>query len=138
LILVKDTSVLNAKQVRYLLAGGWNSLFGYGMGVSLFYGLSHHLHIVVIGILSNVFAITMSFVTYKIFVFKTKGNWLHEYIRSCMVYAGIALISVVLLWLLVDGMHLQIWLAQGIVIVATVAISFIGHSRFTFRKNMNI
>lgn len=127
--------MLNAKQVRYLLAGGWNTLFGYGMGVSLYYGLTQYLHTVVIAVISNVFAITMSFITYKTFVFKTKGNWLHEYLRSCMVYAGIALISVVLLWLLVDGMHIKIWLAQGIIILATVAVSYIGHARFTFRRN---
>jgi putative flippase GtrA len=75
----------------------------------------------------------MSFTTYKLFVFKTKGNWLQEYFRSCMVYASMALIGIVLLWGMVDHLHIKIWLAQGLVIAATVVISYIGHARFTFR-----
>lgn len=108
--------------------------FGYGIGVALFYNLSPRLHTVFIGVLSNILAITMSFTTYKLFVFKTKGNWLSEYFRSCMVYAGMALLGIVLLWLMVDHLGIKIWLAQGLVIASTVVISYFGHARFTFKK----
>ena len=112
--------------------------FGYGIGVALFYSLSPRLHTVVIGVLANILAITMSFTTYKLFVFKTKGNWLSEYFRSCMVYAGMALLGVVLLWLMVDHLGIKIWLAQGLVIASTVVISYIGHARFTFKKKTTV
>lgn len=76
----------------------------------------------------------MSFSTYKLFVFKTKGNWLREYMKSYIVYGFAALISIIGLWLLVDFLDINIWFAQAVVMVAIVIISYIGHDRYTFSK----
>ncbi|MHB8741986.1 MAG: GtrA family protein [Sulfuricaulis sp.] len=130
----KVNAVLDSRKARYLIAGGWNTLFGYGVGVGLYYGLSQHMHVIGIGALANVLAITMAFLTYKLFVFQTKGNWAQEYLRCYLVYGGIAILGIALLWATVDGLHMQIWLAQGIVILVTVIVSYTGHARFTFRK----
>jgi putative flippase GtrA len=125
---------LDERKVRYLLAGGWNTVFGYSTGVALYYAFSNYLHVIVIATLANIIAITMSFSTYKLFVFQTHGNWLHEYFRSYLVYGGMALVGIGLLWIMVDGLNIPFWLAQGLVILSTVVISYIGHSRFTFRN----
>jgi putative flippase GtrA len=74
-------------------------------------------------------------VTYKMFVFQTKGNWLAEYLRTYLVYGGIAIVGIGLLWILVDGLVLPFWIAQGLVIAVTVVISYLSHSRFTFRQH---
>lgn len=108
-------------------------MFGYITGVVLFYSLTNYLHLTVIALLANIIAITMSFLTYKIFVFKTHGNWLREYFRSYLVYGGMALVGIGLLWIMVDGLHIPFWIAQGLVIFSTVIISYFGHSRFTFK-----
>lgn len=123
-----------SKKIRYLIAGGWNTLFGYSSGIALYYTLSTHMHIVLIAILSNIIAITMSFVTYKLFVFRTHGNWIGEYFRSYIVYGGMAVLGIGLLWAMVDGLSIPFWLAQGLVIVVTVFVSYFSHSRFTFRS----
>lgn len=123
-----------SRGLRYLLAGGWNTLFGYTFGIWLYYALSPYLHIIGIGIIGNIVAITMSFLTYKLFVFRTKGQWLSEYLRSYVVYGGTAIFGILLLWGMVDGLSLKIWLAQGIGIVITVLISYVGHKRITFRR----
>ena|SRR4030067_2569452 len=125
---------LDTHKVRYLLAGGWNTLFGYSTGIILYYSFSKYLHVIEIGVLANIIAITMAFLTYKLFVFQTKGNWLREYFRSYIVYGGMALLGIGLLWIMVDGLNIPFWLAQGLVVVAVVVISYISHSRFTFRK----
>jgi putative flippase GtrA len=126
---------IDSSKVRYLIAGGWNTLFGYLSGVLLYYLLRDHFHVVEIAILGNVIAITMAFVTYKMFVFQTKGNWLAEYLRTYLVYGGIAIVGIGLLWILVDGLVLPFWIAQGLVIAVTVVISYLSHSRFTFRQH---
>jgi putative flippase GtrA len=126
---------IDSSKVRYLSAGGWNTLFGYLSGVLLYYLLRDHFHVVEIAILGNVIAITMAFVTYKMFVFQTKGNWLAEYLRTYLVYGGIAIVGIGLLWILVDGLVLPFWIAQGLVIAVTVVISYLSHSRFTFRQH---
>ena len=127
--------LLQKQSLRYLLAGGWNTVFGYGISVALYTALSHKLHVVVIAVIANILAITMSFLTYKIFVFKTTGNWLNEYGRSYLVYGSMALLSIVLLWALVDYLGVDIWYAQALVIILTVGVSYLGHKFFTFRIN---
>lgn len=126
-------SDLTSERMRYLLAGAWNTAFGYGITVGLYLALSDTLHITLIGTIANVLAISMAFATYKVFVFRSHGNWLAEYLRSYVVYGGTAVVGIALLWLLVDGLHIKIWFAQGALILITVVISYIGHARFTFK-----
>lgn len=124
------------KHLRYLLAGGWNTVFGYGIMIFLFKILSNFLNIVVIAIIGNFLSITMSFLTYKTFVFQKKGNWVYEYLRCYLVYGGLAILNIVMNWVFVDYFHISIWISQGICIPVAVLISYFGHSKFTF-KNKN-
>jgi len=125
---------LSREKMRYLMAGGFNTLVGYSIGVGLYKALGSNLNIVWIGVISNILSITVSFLSYKILVFKTKGMWLTEYMKSYIVYGGIAVIGIFCLWVFVDKMKISIWLAQALVIGMTVIISYVGHSRFTFRR----
>lgn len=125
---------LGANKLRYLLAGGWNTVFGYSTGLVLYTALSNRLHVIVIGLLANIAAITMSFLTYKLFVFRTRGNWLQEYLRAYLVYGAMALLGIGLLWIMVDGGNIPFWIAQGLTVVVVVAVSYFSHSRFTFRR----
>jgi len=125
-------SILQDTRIRYLLAGGVNTAFGYAVGLGVYYSLSDHWHIVVLGILINVICITFSFCTYKMFVFRTKGKWLKEYLRCYVVYGSSALVGIASLWGLVDGLHIPFWLAQLFLLVLGIAISYLGHKKFTF------
>lgn len=127
--------MLSKDKVRYLIVGGFNTIIGYCLGIGLYYAMSPRFHIIVIGTVGNILAITFSFTTYKLFVFRTRGHWLGEYLRSYLVYGGMGLVGIVLLWILVDGLHLPIWLAQGIGIPIMVILSYFGQSRFSFRSS---
>lgn len=122
------------KMLRYLFVGGANTAFGYFATVGLYYALRSHLHIVVIGVIANVICITEAFVTYKLFVFNSRSGWVREYLRCYVVYGTSAVIGIAGLWLLVNVLGVPFWLAQGLLIVISVAISYTGHDRFTFRK----
>lgn len=122
------------KMLRYLIVGGLNTAFGYFVTVGLYYTLRSHLHIVVIGVIANVVCITASFMTYKLFVFSSRAPWWREYLRCYVVYGGSALIGIAGLWLFVNVLGIPFWLAQGLLMVISVAISFAGHDRFTFKK----
>lgn len=126
--------VIDSQKLRYLLVGGVNTLFGYGAGVGIYMLLVANWHIFIIGIVSNVVSISFSFITYKLFVFKTRGNWFAEYFKAYLVYGGMAALGILFLWLFVDFLNIRIWLAQGMVILVTVVISYFGHKHFTFRE----
>ena len=128
------SQVFENKKIRYLVVGGWNTFFGYLIGVFLFLLLNSHLHLIIIAIIANVIAISMAFITYKLIVFRTRGSWLAEYLRCYIVYGFNALLGILFLWLLVDKVGFNIWIAQGIAISATVVVSYFLHQRFTFRS----
>lgn len=122
------------QKLKYLAIGAINTLFGYFTGVLLYNLLSQKLDIFFIGAFSNIICITFSFVSYKLFVFKTVGRWIAEYSKAYLVYGTMSIIGIGLLWFYVDVIMLDIWIAQGLVIVSTVLLSYIGHSRVTFRR----
>ena len=127
---------LSTDKTRYFLAGGWNTLFGYGLGVSLYTLLSPLLNTVLIAVLANVIAISMSFLTYKIFVFRTKGHWMREYLRSYIAYGGTASLGIFLFWFLIDTLNVSIWLTQFLSIAITAITSYFAHKYFTFRRKL--
>jgi putative flippase GtrA len=127
--------VPNPQKIRYLLVGAINTLFGYAIGVGLYKLLSNQINIISIGIISNIICITLSFTTYKVLVFRTKGGWISEYLRAYLVYGSMAIVGVIFLWFFVDVCELNIWIAQALVIFITVVFSYIGHARFTFKRN---
>jgi putative flippase GtrA len=127
-------SALSNQKIKYLIAGAWNTLFGYSCGVTIYYLFGDLLGVLIVAILSNILAISMSFLTHKLFVFKTKGNWLREYLRAYCVYGVSASVGILILLIFVKLLNIQFWLAQGLVILLTVIISYIGHKKFTFRN----
>lgn len=126
--------ILKSRKFRYLAIGSANAAFGYAIVILAYKLLSPGFSIWTIGIVGNIVAITFSFVTYKLFVFKTQGHWIEEYFKAYLVYGSMALVGIVLLWLYVDLLNITIWLAQALVIVSTVVLSYVGHSRITFRR----
>jgi len=123
----------HSRSARYLMAGAWNTAFGYSIGIALYLLLAEHLHVILIGVICNLISITMSFTIYKLFVFQTHGNWLYEYARSYLVYGFMAVLSIFLLWVFIDFGQMNIWIAQALTMVLTVVISYLGHKTFTFK-----
>jgi putative flippase GtrA len=131
-ILIKFTKTIESMHLRYLIAGAWNTAFGYFLANLLYYTLQHKFHLISISIFSNILAITMSFLTYKILVFKTNDNWLLEYRKFCMLYGTITILGISLLWVLVDLMGIPFWIGQAFILLMSVILLYIGNSKFTF------
>lgn len=118
---------------RYLLVGVFNTVFGYALSLLVYHFLQNDLSIVVIGIMINVISITVAFVGYKLFVFKTLGNWFHEYLRCYITYGFSAVLGIGLIWLFVEQWGWIFWFSQGLIILLSTAISYFLHRYFTFR-----
>jgi putative flippase GtrA len=117
---------------RYLVTGVWNTVFGYAVFALLVAWLASRLHYLLIGVAANVLAITNAYIVHKVFVFRTKGNYLREYGRYYLIYGATAVGGLALLALFVDGLGLNLYLAQACALGLQVAASFVGHRRFSF------
>lgn len=127
--------------VRYLIVGAWNTLFGLALYSGLTYVLTGRIPLayMVAAALSNVIAITVAFLGYKWFVFKTKGNYLREYLRCYVVYGTTAMVGLALLPILVAllnwilGCRPSVPYIAGVILTGgTVVVSFFGHRQFSF------
>ena len=121
--------------LAYLLTGAWNTLFGIGLYSLVYSWVGENYHYLLIALPVNVLSITNAFVCYKLFVFKTKGNWLKEYIRCYLVYGGGMLLGFLLLWILKEKLCLYPPVANAIATLLVIMVSYVGHKFFSFRKN---
>ena len=128
--------------VRYLLVGGFNTAFGYGIFALLNWcltGLFPYSYMVA-SLLASLIGITVSFLGYKWFVFRTRGHYLAEWIRCVGVYGSTMVIGLVGLPILVTLLrpHLRhpesaSYLAGAIMTGVTVIFSFVAHKNISFR-----
>lgn len=120
--------------IRYLIAGGYNTVFGFAVFSGLYLLLEHQVHYLFIAVVAQVIGITNSFLVYRYLVFKSRGNIIYEYLRIYVVYGVSFVLGILLLALLVEIAGLHPILAQFFIIIVTVIVSYFGHSRFTFNQ----
>ena len=122
----------NNTNITFLISGVVNTIFGYFCGLIIYELFYKKIGLITVSVITNIISISFAFCSYKIFVFKTKGNWIKEYLKCYLVYGVSALISILVLWVLVELIALPFWLAQGLSIAIIVVFSFLGHRKFTF------
>ncbi|MBF0444618.1 MAG: GtrA family protein [Magnetococcales bacterium] len=120
--------------IRYLIGGAYNTLFGFLLFATVYYYFSDQVHYIILAIISNIVAITNSFIVHRIFVFKSKGNILKEYLRVYVVYSASFILSLIMMALMVELLHIHPVLTQGVLIFVTVIFSYFGHKNYSFKK----
>jgi putative flippase GtrA len=146
--------MISHRGIRYLLAGGCNLLFGICNALAmtrLFVALvpsQPKLMGTAAMLFSSFISIAFSFLIYKWFVFKTKGNYFREYLRSLLVYlpsTAINTLAVAPLSIALNpanapierltGIHGgSIYLATVSLVGMTFILSFFGHKHISFRS----
>jgi len=121
------------RRFRFLVIGGCNTASGYCVFAVIYYLLSPRVHYLLVLALATVVNVTISYLTQKFFVFRTSGNCLLEYLRFYLVYAVPIALGFVMFPMLVSGLGANPYLAQGLILLVTVVLSYLGHSRVSFR-----
>lgn len=139
-----DKSILQF--ARYLLVGGFNTGFGYGLFALLnwlFTGVSFGY--MYASLFASLIAIAVAFLGYKWFVFRTRGNYLMEWLRCIGVYGTTALLGLLGLPILVPILRARLghperasYLAGAIMTLFTVIVSFFAHRNISFRDGWSV
>jgi len=128
---------------RYILVGVWNILFGYAMYAALTALLTPHIPYAYIlaSLLASLVSITVAFLGYKWFIFKTKGNYLREWVRCVLVYSGGVGIGILLLPVFVYALRHSTRFDAAAPYIAGAALTglnailgFLGHKNFSFQS----
>ncbi len=141
--------------LRYLLVGGFNTAFGYTTFAVINFALrrdkvpASYIFALAISTLINV---TVAHLGYKLFVFKTRGNYLREWSAAMAVSWSAFLPAVILLPIFVrlfsliipgsatvlgrtmDRNELAPYVANAFLTCVAIIYTFIGHRFVTFRR----
>jgi putative flippase GtrA len=133
--------------LRYLLVGGFNTVFGYALFALLnwlFAGMGRFSYEYAL-FLASIISMTAAFLGYKWFVFRTRGNYLAEWIRCVGIYGTTMLIGLAGMPILVPILQrtlprpaLASYLAGAIMTAITVVFGFFGHKNVSFREGWSV
>jgi putative flippase GtrA len=84
--------------------------------------------------LSYAVAVSLAFVLHRRFTFRVRGNVLVDFVRFVGVYVVSLAVNSVVLPVLVELVGLHPLVAQGVALVITTLISYVGHKWFSFRR----
>ena len=126
----------NKKKIKFILIGGLNTMFGLAIYPFLLWILkSFKIHYLIILLFCQFISITFAYFMYKLFVFRTKGNYLREFLKFSSFYLSILLINLIALPILVEGFNIPIVLSQIIFTFVVIVLSYFWHSKISFLDN---
>lgn len=122
------------KKLRFLFAGLVNTCVGLATYPILYFGLHPYgFGYIQILVLAQFICITISFISNKYFVFKSKGKMKYEYIKFFAFHGLFFSLNLIVLPILVEVMKLNPMLAQTIFSVLIIVTSYFWHNSFTFK-----
>lgn len=122
---------LEKKVIRFLIVGVANTIVGYGVfALGIYLNLYYYLAY----ILSYIIGVANSYVLNKKFTFKSTSKSLKEPIRFVIVYLISFAVGSIFLYLSIDILNVNEYVAGFINLIFITSISWIGHNKFSFRN----
>ena len=126
------------EQILYLVVGGWNTLFGYGV-FALLYHLLHDLAgmpkisgSLTALVVASIIGIANNYVLYRTVVFRSHGAVRHELPRFLVVYLVALAVNLVALPLALHELSFNVYAMQAVYTVAVVVASYLANKYFSF------
>jgi len=136
-----DLWLNHQKKIRFILVGIWNTIFGYLVFVACDYLFERffsprYMAYMSAAVLSNILAISNAFIFHKYITFQStvhgKGI-ITEFARFFSTYIFSMILGLILLPVSVEVLGIAPRISAALLIPVTIIISYIGHSRFSFR-----
>lgn len=127
--------IANRKEVRYLLVGGWNTVFGWAVFVALQLTVGASIGYMAVLVIAQVVSIVNAYLCYRWLVFRVQGSWWLDFFRFSTVYWIVFALNIVALPLMVSALGMNVIVAQSVFVVVTVVASYVAHNRFSFRRS---
>jgi putative flippase GtrA len=126
------------EQILYLVVGGWNTLFGYGV-FALLYHLLHDLAgmpkisgSLTALVVASIIGIANNYVLYRTIVFRSHGAVRRELPRFLLVYLVALAINLILLPLALHELPFNAYSVQAVYTLGVVVATYIANKYFSF------
>lgn len=120
------------QKIRFLLVGGFNTVFAYGVFVGLYQlaGLNYNLALIT----QYFITVNVSIFTMRYYVFQSHGNLKAEYVKAGSVYVGMYFFNAFALNFFVIVLNLGPVIGQALYLVVSTIITYVLHKYFSFRN----
>jgi putative flippase GtrA len=122
------------EQLLYLVVGGWNTVFGYGIWALMQFLLGDHLHYLVIVLIAWPIAVLNAYIGYRYVVFRSRGPILRELPRFSLVYFLTLLANLALLPIALSVLPFNIYIVQALLLMTVVVCSYLSHRYYSFGR----
>lgn len=126
--LIKD------RRVAFLIVGVINTVVGFAWFALFELTIGRVWGYMATLLFAHVASVLCAFVLYRRFVFRVRGHVWIDLARFESIYLVSLGINALLLPLLVELAGLQPIVAQALIVFVTTIVSYVGHSRFSFRR----
>lgn len=135
---LKRYLVQHEVKIRFLFAGIFNTLVGLATYPILYFALSsYELHYLKILALSQIVCVCIAFITNKFLVFRTRGNFMTEFIKFIVFHLTYFFINLISLPVLVEFFNFNPVTGQVLFAIVVIISSYFWHSKITFSPNNN-
>ncbi|MBR6409607.1 MAG: ChbG/HpnK family deacetylase [Alphaproteobacteria bacterium] len=123
------------EKLRFLLVGGFNTVFAYGVYAFLLklLRLPYMLALAV----QYFITINVSVFTMRYYVFRSKGDVIAEFLKAWSVYISLFFANTLGLSFLVEVCDIDELWAQGLYLIFSTIITYLLHKYFSFSKKVN-
>lgn len=121
------------RQMRFLIAGGFNTALGYAIFAALYWLLARRIGYLAVAVVAHFIAMTCAFTVHRTLVFASTAPWMPSFARFNLSQLLALCLGLTALYILVELAHLNPLLAQACVLTVSVAVTYLLHSRFSFR-----
>lgn len=125
---------MSRKQVRYVVVGGWNTLFGYLVFAALQLTVGGDIGYMAVLVIAQFIGILNAYLCYRAFVFRVTGNWWLDLMRFSAVYWIVFGLNVIALPIMVAILGMNVLVAQALFLIVTIIASYFAHNHFSFRR----
>jgi putative flippase GtrA len=122
------------EQLLYLVVGGWNTVFGYGVWALLQYLLGDHVHYLLVVLVAWPIAVLNAYLGYRYVVFRSRGPILRELPRFSLVYFLTLVANLALLPVALSVLPFSIYVVQALLLMVVVLCSYLSHRYYSFGR----
>lgn len=120
------------QKIRFILVGGFNTVFAYGVFALLF--AIFHLPYLLALIIQYFITVNVSILTMRYYVFRATGDFIKEYCKAWSVYVVMFLFNSVSLSFLVEICEIPELYSQAIYLTVSTIFTYLLHKYFSFLK----
>ena len=131
-MIVDYKKYLKNEKFLYLIAGIYNTIFGYGIFVFTWYFFAENYHYILLLCIVHVLSVTNAYFSFRFFVWKKKIKFFSSYLRFNFVYIGGLLASIIFLPVATSLLN-NAYIAKILIDGGIIIIRFFLNRSYVFR-----